>query len=123
MIDTDHDVDPSITERALARALGLIERAAVPRSRDERRTRARLRRLFADPSAVAVTITLTDEVMRFRSPRSAASALRAAVSGATTRGFGVVNLIGLRATSLLSRVAPSLTLRVGTAGFERSRPR
>ena len=112
MIDTDHDVDPSITERALARALGLIERAVVPRSRDERRTRARLRRLFADPSAVAVTITLTDEVMRFRSPRSAASALRAAVSGATTRGFGVVNLIGLRATSLLSRVAPSLTLRV-----------
>ena len=112
MIDTDHQLPPPVLEAALARARALIDASATPRSRAERRTRGRLRRLFADPDAVGVTITLTDEVMRFTSARSAARALRAATQRATVSGFGAVNLLGLRAVAAVSRAAAPLALRV-----------
>jgi RHH-type proline utilization regulon transcriptional repressor/proline dehydrogenase/delta 1-pyrroline-5-carboxylate dehydrogenase len=112
VIDTDQNVPASVTERALAHARSLIDAAALPRTREERSTRTRLRRLFADPEAVAVTITLTDEVMRFASARSASRALRSAGSRATTQGFGTANFVGLRAVASLSRLSPSLTIRV-----------
>jgi len=112
MIDTDHQLPPSVTDAALTRARALIDASAVPRSRAERRTRESLRRLFADPDAVGVTIALTDEVMRFTSARSAGRALRSATQRASVKGFGVVNLLGLRAVGTLSRAASPLALRI-----------
>ena len=106
----DHD-PTSVLNDALARARQLID-AAAPRSRDDRATRRRFQRLFQDPSAVGVTIALTDEVMRFRSVREASSALRTAVKNATRTGFGLFNLTGLRLVAGLSRAAPSLATRI-----------
>jgi RHH-type proline utilization regulon transcriptional repressor/proline dehydrogenase/delta 1-pyrroline-5-carboxylate dehydrogenase len=112
MTSPDNDVPPTVLTNALARARRLIDAAAQPRTREERRTRQSLRRLFDDPEAVEVTITLTDEVMRFTSPQSAARALRAAVKHSSSKGFGVANVLGLRAVSALSFVTPSLALRL-----------
>jgi RHH-type proline utilization regulon transcriptional repressor/proline dehydrogenase/delta 1-pyrroline-5-carboxylate dehydrogenase len=112
MIDADGNVAASVLANALASARELIDAAAVPGSREERSTRRRFRRLFDDPQAVEVTITLTDEVMRFSSTSSAATALRVAVRHATSTGFGLVNVVGLRCVALLSRVAPARALRI-----------
>ncbi len=112
MIDADGNVAASVVANTLASARELIDAAAVPGSRDERSTRRRFRRLFDDPRAVEVTITLTDEVMRFSSTSSAATALRTSVKQASPKGFGPVNALGLRAVALLSRVAPTSALRI-----------
>jgi RHH-type transcriptional regulator, proline utilization regulon repressor / proline dehydrogenase / delta 1-pyrroline-5-carboxylate dehydrogenase len=112
MLTPDDRVPTSVLEDALARAQELMRASARPQSRQERATRRSLRRLFSDPRAVEVTITLTDEVMRFNSPESAALALRSAVEEASKEGFGVLNALGLRAVAELSRVAPSLALRL-----------
>ncbi|HEV3267470.1 MAG TPA: bifunctional proline dehydrogenase/L-glutamate gamma-semialdehyde dehydrogenase [Acidimicrobiales bacterium] len=112
MIDADGNVAASVLANALQSARELIGAAAVPGSRAERSTRRRFRRLFDDPRAVEVTITLTDEVMRFTSAKSAVAALRTAVRHASSKGFGLVNVAGLRAVALLSHVAPKSSLRV-----------
>ena len=114
MIETEDHVPPSVLARALERATQLIRDSSEPRSRSEARSRRRFRRLFDDPRAVGVTITLTDEVMRFSSPASAARALRTAVRDASARGFGALNLFGLRAVAALSWVAPRLAVNIVT---------
>jgi RHH-type proline utilization regulon transcriptional repressor/proline dehydrogenase/delta 1-pyrroline-5-carboxylate dehydrogenase len=108
---SNDDEPGSVLNDALARTRRLID-AAAPRSREDRATRRRFRRLFQDPSAVGVTIALTDEVMRFRSVRGASSALRTAVKRASSRGFGLFNLTGLRAVAGLSNAAPSLAIKI-----------
>jgi len=112
MMDADGNVAASVLTNALTSARDLIDAAAVPGTREERRTRRRFRRLFDDPRAVEVTITLTDEVMRFSSTRSGAAALRTAVRHATTKGFGLVNAVGLRGVATFSRLAPAIALRI-----------
>ncbi len=113
------DVPPSVLADALSRARRLIDVAARPRTLEERRTRRSFRRLFDDPGAVGVVITLTDEVMRFTSSRSAATALRAAVREASPKGFGFANFLGLRLVASLSVVAPGLAVRVVNARVRR----
>ena len=105
---SDPPVDP-VARRALERAVALIGASA----RDERAagaTRARLRRLLADPAAVGVVLGLTDEVMRFREPERAARALRRAAAGVTRRGFSPLDRAGLRLAAATSRVAPGLVV-------------
>jgi RHH-type proline utilization regulon transcriptional repressor/proline dehydrogenase/delta 1-pyrroline-5-carboxylate dehydrogenase len=112
LLSPDDSVSTSVLDDALSRARELMRVAARPRSRQERATRRSLRRLFSDPKAVDVTITLTDEVMRFNSSESATLALRSAAEESSMKGFGAVNALGLRAIAELSRVAPRLALRV-----------
>jgi RHH-type proline utilization regulon transcriptional repressor/proline dehydrogenase/delta 1-pyrroline-5-carboxylate dehydrogenase len=119
MMPADDHVPASVREHALARARALIDVAARPGTRRERVTRRNLRRLFSDPRAVDVTITLTDEVMRFHSSQSAGTALRGAASKTSTKGFGLINMFGLRALAWGSRVAPPVALGV-VAGKIRS---
>jgi len=113
------DVPPSVLADALSRARQLIDAAARPRTLEERRTRRSFRRLFDDPDAVGVVITLTDEVMRFSSSKSAATALRAAVREASPKGFGLANSLGLRLVATLSVVAPGLAVRAVNARVRR----
>ncbi|MGB8179921.1 MAG: bifunctional proline dehydrogenase/L-glutamate gamma-semialdehyde dehydrogenase [Acidimicrobiales bacterium] len=112
MMPADDRVPASVREQALARARALIEVAARPRTRHERETRKNLRRLFSDPRAIDVTITLTDEVMRFHTSDSAGAALRDAAAKTSPSGFGFVNMFGLRALAWGSRVAPPLALGI-----------
>jgi RHH-type proline utilization regulon transcriptional repressor/proline dehydrogenase/delta 1-pyrroline-5-carboxylate dehydrogenase len=115
MMIADEHVPASVRENALARARALIDVGARPATRQERVTRKSLRRLFSDPRAVEVTITLTDEVMRFHTSESAAAALRDAAAKTSAKGFGLVNMAGLRTLALSSRVAPPLAMRVVAA--------
>ena len=65
----DDHVPPRCSSAALIEPASSSTPHARPRGRRNGRTRQSLRRLFDDPQAVEVTITLTDEVMRFTSPR------------------------------------------------------
>ncbi|MHB8378371.1 MAG: proline dehydrogenase family protein [Acidimicrobiales bacterium] len=112
MMDADGSVAASVLSNALASARELIDAAAATGSRDERSTRRRFRRLFNDPRAVEITITLTDEVMRFSSTTSAATALRTVVRHVSAKGFGLVNAVGLRGVASLSRIAPASAVRI-----------
>ncbi len=112
MIIPDEHVPAFVLDDALSRAQSLMRTASRPTNRGERATRESLRRLFSDPNAVDVTITLTDEVMRFNSTESAATALRNAADKASPKGFGFVNALGLRGVAELSRVAPRVALRL-----------
>src|ERR1700722_4916596 len=112
---SDDQLPASVREPSLSRARALMEVSARPASRRERATRRNLRRLFSDPRAVDVTITLTDEVMRFHTPESTRSALQEAAGEASSKGFGALNLVGLRALAQASRLwAPGAQRIVAT---------
>lgn len=115
MMPADDHVPTSVREDALARARALIDVASRRGTREERVTRKNLRRLFSDPRAVDVTITLTDEVMRFHTSKSAGAALRDAAAKTSAKGFGLVNMFGLRALAWASRVAPPVAVGVVAA--------
>jgi RHH-type proline utilization regulon transcriptional repressor/proline dehydrogenase/delta 1-pyrroline-5-carboxylate dehydrogenase len=108
---TDPSLD-ALAPQACSDARDLIAEAARLRTSREKANRRRISRLLRDPSAIEVTMTLTDEVMRVHSPASAAGILRGAAQRSSVRGFGVVNALGLRAVALLSRVAPSSAVTV-----------
>jgi len=69
----------------------LIDRSGHLRDHAERAGRARFLRLFRDPTAIDVTIALTDEVMRIRSLSSSTRIFRQAAATLSWRGFGVLN--------------------------------
>ena len=113
MSTTDARTDPSLDGLAVASCATvrtLIEDAESLRTRHDRATRRRFTRLFRDPGALGVTITLTDEVMRFTSVSSAVRTLRVAAGRSSVAGFGALNAYGLRLSAVASRVAPRLVL-------------
>jgi RHH-type proline utilization regulon transcriptional repressor/proline dehydrogenase/delta 1-pyrroline-5-carboxylate dehydrogenase len=57
-------------------------------------------------------MNLTDEVMRVTSAPSAAGLLRSASRRSSVNGFGAFNALGLRVIALMSRVTPSLAVKV-----------
>ena len=81
------------------------------RTREKVASRRRFSRLFKDPRAIEVTITLTDEVMRIHSLKSSIDIFRRAAAKASVEGFGRVNALGLKLLAVLSRVAPSLVIK------------
>ena len=108
---TDRSLDVLATESS-THARQFIQRAEHLRSRHERATRKRFVRLFDDPAALDVTIALTDEVMRFTSPRSALAVLRRVAPLSSIRGFGLVNALGLRFIAWMSKWLPHTALRI-----------
>ncbi len=110
-----YSTDPSLDVLALdscSRARQLILEAERLRTHHERANRQRFARLLQDRVAIEVTMTLTDEVMRVSAPASAAGILRAAARRASVAGFGAINAFGLRLVALLSRVTPSLAVKL-----------
>jgi RHH-type transcriptional regulator, proline utilization regulon repressor / proline dehydrogenase / delta 1-pyrroline-5-carboxylate dehydrogenase len=110
-LTTDRAIDKLATG-SCERARQLIVEAESLRKRREKANRRRFARLLRDRNAIDVTMTLTDEVMRVYSRRSAAGILRRAAHQASVAGFGLFNAFGLRFISLVSRVFPSLAVRV-----------
>lgn len=101
--------DPKIDATAItsvAQARNLIHTAETLRTRGEKANRKRFARLFRDPQALEVTITLTDEVMRIHSTKEAVAIFARAASRASIRGFGFFNAVGLRMLRILARVLP-----------------
>ncbi len=108
-LHTDTTID-SLAEGSVARVRELLAESAKLRTREEVASRRRFARLFKDPRAIEVTITLTDEVMRIRSLRSSTNIYRLASAKASVEGFGRVNAAGLKLLAGLSRIAPSLAI-------------
>ena len=82
--------DPSIDDLGTVsaeQARALIATSDTLRSRREKSNRKRVGRLFKDPKAIEVTITLTDEVMRVHSTREAIKIFAGATRKASTKGF------------------------------------
>jgi len=110
-LTTDHALD-ALAPGSCANARQLILDAEGLRTRRERANRKRFARLLRDRRAIEVTMTLTDEVMRVSSRRSAAGILRDAARRSSVAGFGLLNAVGLRLISLVSRVTPVMAVNV-----------
>jgi len=101
--------DPKIDATAItsvAQARDLIHTSETLRTRKDAANRKRFARLFRDPKAIEVTITLTDEVMRIHSTKEAVTIFSRAAKKASIRGFGLLNMLGLHLLRALSRALP-----------------
>lgn len=104
-IPTDPDID-DLAQIAIDGARELLNESKPNLKRYDRASRKRFTRLFKDANAIAVTVSLTDEVMRISSPKDAVRILRKASKDASVAGFGVINTIGLKLISSISRILP-----------------
>lgn len=117
-LTTDRTLD-ALAPASCSRARRLILDAERLRTRHERANRRRFARLLRDRDALEVTMTLTDEVMRVSSLRSAAGILQGAARRSSVAGFGLFNAVGLRLVSLASRLMPSTAVKVVHARVRR----
>ena len=107
--------DPRIDETATAsieQARALIASSETLRTRREKSNRKRVGRLFKDPQAIEVTITLTDEVMRVHSTRDAIKIFAGAARKASIKGFGVINAFGLKFIRVVATILPGFIVKV-----------
>lgn len=105
--------DPAIDElakKAVENARKLIAESAPNLKRYDKASRKRFTRLFKDPKAIAVTVSLTDEVMRIPSAKNAARILKSAAKNASVAGFGVFNAFGLKTIGLFATLLPGPVL-------------
>jgi RHH-type transcriptional regulator, proline utilization regulon repressor / proline dehydrogenase / delta 1-pyrroline-5-carboxylate dehydrogenase len=100
----------ALAEASVARVHALLLESDKLRTREEVASRRRFSRLFKDPTAIEVTITLTDEVMRIHSLRHSSNIYRRAAAKASVQGFGLVNALGLKLLGATSRIAPSAVI-------------
>jgi RHH-type proline utilization regulon transcriptional repressor/proline dehydrogenase/delta 1-pyrroline-5-carboxylate dehydrogenase len=115
---TDATID-ALADGSVARVRALLIEAERLRTREELASRRRFARLFRDPRAIEVTITLTDEVMRIHSLRSSINIYRRAAAKASVEGFGRINAGGLKLLATLSRLAPSVVIATVTRRIRR----
>ena len=108
---TDVSLD-ELAEGACDVVTTMLAEAERRRHRRDRAARRRFVGLFRDPTALDVTIALTDEVMRFTSREPALRVLRSAARRASARGLGLWNVIGLRALAALGPVAPATVVHL-----------
>ena len=94
-LGTDRGIDAT-AHASVGHARELIQSAEKLRTRRENANRKRFGRLFKDPKAIEVTITLTDEVMRIHSMREAITIFNHAAKKASVKGFGPFNAFGLK---------------------------
>jgi RHH-type proline utilization regulon transcriptional repressor/proline dehydrogenase/delta 1-pyrroline-5-carboxylate dehydrogenase len=113
LIPTDPSID-ALADSAVENARTLIHDADRMRGHAENANRRRFSRLFRDPRAIEVTITLTDEVMRVNSVKSSITIFRRAAAKATVEGFGSVNAFGLKFLAASSRLAPAPVINAVT---------
>jgi len=107
--------DPKIDETAItsvAAARNLIHTAEGMRSRKDSANRERFAKLFKDPKAIEVTITLTDEVMRIHATRQAVAIFSRAAKKASIKGFGVTSALGLRFLRLTAGLVPGAVIAI-----------
>ena len=106
---TDTSIDASV-RASVQQARELIESSENLRTRNEKANRKRFARLFKDPQAIEVTITLTDEVMRIHSMREAITIFGHAAKRASIKGFGPLNGLGLKLSRILAVGMPSAVI-------------
>ena len=108
-IPTDPAID-KLAQAAIDNAQQLLAEAEPNQKLYDKASRKRFTRLFKDPDAIAVTVTLTDEVMRIKSAKHAAKLLSGAAAKASVSGFGLINAVGLKGIGLVGNVLPKPVL-------------
>jgi len=107
--------DPEIDETAItsvAQARNLIHTSQGMRSRKDAANGKRFSKLFKDPKAIEVTITLTDEVMRIHATRQAVAIFSRAAKKASIKGFGVTSALGLHFLRLAAGIVPGAVIAI-----------
>ena len=110
-LPTHDDID-HLTDATISLVSHLLTQSERTRSRRDEANRKRFARLLKDPSAVALTMSLTDEVMRMSSMRNAAKTLRRTAKTAGVSGLGLFDYAGIKAASAFSHIAPSLVMKI-----------
>jgi RHH-type proline utilization regulon transcriptional repressor/proline dehydrogenase/delta 1-pyrroline-5-carboxylate dehydrogenase len=110
-LPTQDNID-HLTDKAISLVSNLLTQSDRTRTRHDQANRKRFARLLKDPSAVALTMSLTDEVMRMSSMRNAAKTLRRTAKTAGVSGLGVFDYVGIKAASALSYIAPTLVMKI-----------
>lgn len=111
ILPTDHSIDAT-AEISARNAAELISNSEKLRTRREKANRKRFARLFKDPKAIEVTITLTDEVMRIQSMREAITIFSHAAKKASIKGFGFFNGVGLKVIRVVAVAFPTLVVQL-----------
>ena len=108
-IQTDSAID-NLAVAAVENARELIAESLPNLKRYDKASRKRFTRLFKDPKAISVTVSLTDEVMRITSAKDSVRILRKAAKDSTVAGFGLFNTFGLKLIASISRALPKPVL-------------
>ncbi len=107
--------DSARVARAIEIADELLRAAVATTTRSERRRQDRLGRLVADPPGRELVQRLTDEVLRFDRPRTAAKRFAALASAGIPRSLGrgdrLLMAAGVRVAPLVPRVVMPLVRR------------
>lgn len=107
---TDRALD-ALGESATEQVVAFLNSADRHRRRRDRANRKRFARLLKDPDAVAVTMGLTDEVIRISDKRKSAQAFRRLAKAAPLQ-LGAIDYFGLKLASPVSRLLPRLTMAI-----------
>ena len=105
---TDVALD-ALGESASEKVVTFLNDSDRHRKRRDRANRKRFARLLKDPAAVAVTMGLTDEVIRISDKRKSAQAFRRLAKDASIQ-LGFIDYCGIKLASPVSRLLPRLTM-------------
>ena len=108
---TDGDID-HLVNSTTSLVADLINESNRRRNRRDQANRKRFARLLEDPAAIALTMSLTDEVMRMSSMKHAARTLRRSAKIASRSGLGTFDYLGIKAASLASYLFPTLVMKI-----------
>jgi len=110
-LPTSHEID-GLTHQAISLVEQLLTDSDAQRERRDKANRKRFARLLKDPAAIALTMSLTDEVMRMSSMSRAAKTLRKITKTASPSGLGIWDFLGLKIISVISFLFPTLVMRI-----------
>ena len=110
-LETLSDID-HLSEKSINMVADLLQESDKVRSRRDEANRKRFARLLKDPAAISLTMSLTDEVMRMSSMRSAAKTLRKVSVTASPVGLGIWDFLGLKLISVVSYLSPKLIMKI-----------
>ncbi|MBI3429211.1 MAG: bifunctional proline dehydrogenase/L-glutamate gamma-semialdehyde dehydrogenase [Actinobacteria bacterium] len=109
--ETHGDID-HLASSTTSLVADLINESNRTRNRRDQANRKRFARLLEDPAAIALTMSLTDEVMRMSSMKHAARTLRRSAKIASRSGLGTFDYVGIKAASLVSYLLPTLVMKL-----------
>lgn len=109
--ETHGDID-HLAKSTTSLVAELLTESNRRRNRRDQANRKRFAQLLEDPAAVALTMSLTDEVMRMSSMKHAARTLRRSAKTASRSGLGTFDYVGIKAASVASYLFPTLVMKV-----------
>ena len=110
-LPTHRDID-SLVDPTIALVSKLLEDSEKQRTRHDGANRKRFARLLKNPNAIALTMSLTDEVMRMTSVPRAIRTFRRISKLANVEGLGIWDYIGIKLAVPFSFIFPGLVMKI-----------